>query len=366
MPDSREALHDSTTPTFHVAGMERHELARDTIALEVEEGIEGLKRMRLTLAAIGPFGNGRDEQLLYADGGLLDFGKKIEVSMGPRSAALQVFSGKVSALEMVLQQGRDPEVRVLAEDRLMDLRMTRRFKTYEEVTDAGLVQQIASQHGLSPQADVDGPTFKSVQQWNQSDLAFLRDRAQRLGADVWVEGDTLHMAARDRRKGGGDPITLIQGNDLLAVEIRADLAHQRTQQNVSGYDEVAKEAIAEEAAASVIAAEASQGRHGASVLSEAFGERATYRVRDVPFAAAEATAWAKAELLRRARRFVVARGITLGTPKLCVGSVVKLERVGPLFQGADYYVTQVVHAFDTEQGYRTHFEAERPWIGRAA
>ena len=364
MPDSRP-LHDSTTPSFQVGGTERHELARDTLALEIEEGIEGLKRMRLTLAAIGPFANDRDEKLLYVDGNVLDFGGKVDVSMGPRSASRKVFSGKVSAMEIVMQHGRDAEVRVLAEDRLMDLRMTRRFKTYEDVSDSDLVQRIASEHGLRSKTDVDGPTFKVVQQWNQSDLAFLRDRAQRLGADVWVEGDALHMAARDRRD-SGDAIALIQGGELLAVHIRADLAHQRTAQNVSGYDEVGKEAIAEEAGASVIAGEAKEGRHGAAVLAEAFGERPTYRVRDVPFAAAEATAWARAELLRRARRFLVARGVTLGTPALAVGSAVKLERVGALFEGGGYYVTHVVHAFDTEQGYRTHFEAERAWIGRAA
>src|SRR5258706_255941 len=80
--------------------------------------------------------------------------------------------------------------------------------------------------GIGAQADVDGPTYKTVQQWNQSDLAFLRERAQRLGADVWIEDDTLHVAARERRSSGSGRVTLIQGNDLLALEVRADLAHQ--------------------------------------------------------------------------------------------------------------------------------------------
>jgi uncharacterized protein len=364
MPDARDVLYDSTTPTFRVGGNERHELARDTLALEVEEDAAGMKRLRLTLAAIGPSGSGHDEALLYMDGRVLDFGTRLEVSMGPRSAAQAVFAGKVSALELAMQQGREPEVRVRAEDGLMDLRMTRRFRTYEDVSDADLAQQIAGRHGIGAQADVDGPTFKSVQQWNQSDLAFLRDRAQRLAADVWIENDTLHMATRERRTASESPITLIQGNDLLAIEVRADLAHQRTRQTVSGYDEVAKDSITEDAQGSVVASEASAGRSGPDVLGQAFGERPTYRVRDVPFASAEATAWAQAELKRRARRFVAVYGITLGTPALGVGSVVRLERVGPLFEGGDYYVTHVLHRFDTEEGYRTHFEAERPYIGR--
>jgi phage protein D len=323
-----------------------------------------MKRLRCTLGAIGPKSGARDEQLLYLDADIIDFGKKLEVAMGPRSSQRTVFAGKVSAIELTMHQGRDAEVRVFAEDKLMDLRMTRRFKTYEDVSEADLAQQIASQHGLTAQADLDGPTYKTVQQWNQSDLAFLRERAQRLSADVWIEGDTLHVAARDKRGGSANRVTLIQGNDLLALEVRADLAHQRTKQHVSGFDEVAKDAISEDAESSAVASEASSGRSGIDVLTEAFGERVTYRVRDVPFAGAEATAWAKAELLRRARRFVTMRGITLGTPTLAVGSAVKLERVGPLFEGEGYYVTHVAHCFDTHDGYRTHFEAERAWIGR--
>lgn len=366
MPDTRAVMYDSTTPVFYVGGRERFELGRDALALDIEEDTAGLKRLRFSLGAIGPRRGARDEQLLYLDGDILDFGTRLDVAMGPRSAGRTVFSGKVSGVELAMQHGRDPEVRVFAEDKLMDLRMTRRFKTYENVSEADLTQQIASQHGLSGQAEVEGPTYQTVQQWNQSDLAFLRERARRLCADVWIDGDTLHMAVRDKRSAATNRVTLIQGNDLLAVEIRADLAHQRTKQHVSGFDEVDQDAIDEDAEANVVSAEASGGRSGIDVLSQAFGERVTYRVRDVPFADAEARAWARAELLNRARRFVSVRGITLGSPTLTVGSIVKLERVAPLFEGDGYYVTRVAHCFDTREGYRTHFDAERAWIGRAS
>lgn len=365
MTDTRDVMYDSTAPVFRVGGAERAELARDTLAVEVEEDEAGLKRLACTLAAVGP-GGGRDEQLLYMDAATLDFGTQLQVDMGPRSAARQVFDGKVSALELAMHQGRDPEVRVLAEDRLMDLRMKRRFKTYENVSDADLVQQIAGEHGLTAQSQVDGPTYKTVQQWNQSDLAFLRERAARVGAEVWVEGATLHVASRANRRSAAPCVTLVQGNDLLAVEVRADLAHQRSTQNVSGYDEVAKAQIDEQSGSGDASGEAGGGRGGIAVLTQAFGDRATFRVRDVPFATADATAWAKAALLRRARRFLTVRGITLGTPTLAVGATLTLERVGPLFEGGEYYVTRVAHRFDTHEGYRTHFEAERAWIGNPA
>lgn len=364
MPDPRNVLLDSTTPKFFIGGRERIELARDISSLDIEETSFGLKRLRLTLDAIGPQRGARDEQLLYLDGDIIDFGVELTVSMGPASSALTVFGGLVSAIELSMEQGRAPQVKVFAEDKLMDLRMTRRFKTYENVSDADLVQQIAGQHGMAAQADASGPTYKIVQQWNQSDLAFLRDRARRLAADVWVEDGKLHMATRDQRN--GNAITLIQGNDLEAVQLRADLAHQRSSVWFSGFDEMDKDSIDEEAGASLVAAEASAGRNGPDILSQAFGERASHRVRDVPLADDQAKAWARADLLRRGRQFVTVRGITLGTAAMTVGSLLRLERVGPVFEGDGYYVTRVAHTFDTESGFRTFFDAERAWIGRNA
>jgi phage protein D len=364
MPDLNASLQASTIPAFTVGGQARAELTRDVALVHIDEDINGLKRLMAQFTAIGPTEGQTDEQLLWIDGRVLDFGAELTVGMGPTDARVDLFKGKISALELSMDQGRAPEVTCLAEDRLMDLRMTRRFKTYEEVSDADLVQQIASQHGLSAQADVNGPTFKLVQQWNQSDLAFLRERAMKLGADVWVEGDTLHLATRDQRQ--GPRVTLIQGSNLLQIRLAADLAHQRSEVQLGGFDDAQAESIDEAATDSVVSAEAQGHTHGLSVLQRAFGERKSHRVRDVPLMGSHAQAWAKASLLTRARRFVRASGVSTGNTDLRVGTQLRLERVSPLFEGDGYYVTRVQHQFDLTNGYRTHFEAERAWIGQGA
>lgn len=363
MPDPVAALQAFTAPAFTVAGQVVAGLTRDVTLVRIEEDIDGLRRLLANFVALGPGEGRRDEQINWLDGQVLDFGKELRVGMGPSHARVDLFAGKVSALELSMDQGRAPEVTCLAEDRLMDLRMTRRFKTYEQVTDDDLVQQIASQHGLRAQADVQGPTHAMVQQWNQSDLAFLRERARRLGAEVWVEDETLHLAARSERQ--GPRLTLIQGNSLVQVRLSADLAHQRSEVVVGGYDDDQAEAIDETAGAGDVAAEAQGQTHGPAVLERAFGERVSHRVREVPLQGGQARAWAKAALLARARRFVRAVGVAQGHPDLRVGTLLRLERVTPLFEGDGYRVTRVRHQFDLDSGFRTHFEAERPWIGQA-
>ena len=356
-------LFTSKAPVFKVGGEVKGELARDVSRLEIQEATDGLKTLVLRLVAEGPGNNSSEEEELYLDGKVIDFGKDLEVSIGPADNARIVFKGAISAIEASFSEGAEPYVAVFAEDALMNLRMTRRMKTWENVTDADIASQVASANGLSADTAAPGPTYKVVQQWNQSDLAFLRERARLLQAEVWFQGDTLCFKTRDNRS--APSMTLVQGRDLIDVQVRADLAHQRTKVKASGFDAGARDLIDEEAGADAIQAEISGGRIGPDVLQRAFGERVSYRVRENPLEAGEANAWAKAEMLRRSRSFVTALGTTDGSPDMVVGSLLKLDRVGAPFNGEGYYVVRVSHTYDLTAGFRTHFEAQRATINEA-
>lgn len=148
-------LFGSKAPVFKIDGDVRGELARDISMLEIEEATDGLKTMMLTLIAEGPKDNAPEEQELYLDGAIVDFGKPIEVSIGPSDESRIVFKGTISAVEASFKEGSEPHVSVYAEDALMNLRMTRRMKTWENTTDEGIASQIASANGLS--ADTAAP-----------------------------------------------------------------------------------------------------------------------------------------------------------------------------------------------------------------
>jgi phage protein D len=353
----------SSVPVFQVDGSVQGELARDLVRLDVNETTAGLKTLTARLTGHGPRQGAEQEVQRYLDGAILDFGKKLKVSLGPVGNQWTVFEGVISGLESSFREA-SAEVSVLAEDRLMRLRMTRRMRTYENVSDADIVRAIASEHGMQVSIDADGPTYDVVQQWNQSDLAFLRDRARLIQAEIWFQDDRLCFMTRPKRT--GTALTLVRGNDLIEIDARADLAHQRTKVAVSGYDASERDEIDEEAGADAIDAEIAGGRTGPAILEQAFGERVSYRVRDVPLLDEEARAWSRAEMLRRARAFVTVCGVTRGSPEMVVGSIVRLERVGHPFDGDGYYVTHVRHTYDTTSGHRTRFTAERPTIQEGA
>lgn len=348
----------SHAPVLSVDDSDEGRLGRDLLRLDIKEGCLGLRTLVAHFHAVGPDSDGSSEQLSYLDGEVVDVGSALAVVIGPPGGERQVFHGTASAIEVSFSEGGAPYVTVFAEDALMRLRLRERTASYTDMTDSDIVAEIASDHGLGAAAEADGPTYPVVQQWEQSDLAFLRDRALRLNAEIWVDSDdTLHFADREQRPGAD--LMLVQGNELVTVTLRADLAHQRSEVEFRGWDDTAVEAISETAGGDVVAAEAAGGRLGPDVVSEVFGEAPLSRARQDALDTATAQAYAEAEMRRRARAFVTVEGTTSGTPDLVPGARLDLRRVGRPFEGDGYRATWVHHSYDLTTGYRTSFRAER-------
>ncbi len=361
MTDVAVHPYASHAPVLAVDSQTEGALARDLLRLDVEEGTLGLRTLVAHFHAVGPESDGSTEQLSYLDGAIVDIGKPIEVTLGPPGGERKVFAGTISAIEVSFEEGAAPFVSVFAEDALMRLRMTERTATYTDATDADIVAEIATAHGLDSAAVAEGPTYPLVQQWEESDLSFLRQRALRLNAEIWIDSDdTIHFADREQRD--GVELVLVQGNELVAVQARVDLAHQRTEVTYRGWDDAGVEAIAETATGDVVAAEVAEGRIGPDVVPQTFAESAMTRARRDVLSADAATAYAEAEMRRRARSFVTVDGTTSGSPDLVPGTKLDLRRVGRPFEGAGYRVTHCRHTYDPETGYRTHFRAERPAV----
>jgi len=345
-------------PTLSVDGRDLPELREAVLSLVVEETTDGLYRCE---ASFGNWGTRRGSvDFLYFDRELFDFGKDFSIRMGPGRTAETIFAGRITALEGRYPAKRPPEITILAEDRLQDLRMTRRSRSFEDVDDQEVIETIAADHGLGTEVDIEGPRHAVLAQVNQSDLAFLRERARAIDAELWIAAGRLHVQARARRQAG--EIELTYGRGLRELQVRADLAGQRSRWSVAGWDPSAKDAIEETADAQSIQSELEGGESGARLLGSALSEHGERSVHQAPLTSAEAQALAGAEFRRMARRFIQGQAVAEGDARLRVGSRVRLGGLGALFDGA-YSVTEVRHSFDGQNGFRTHFEVERPGLG---
>lgn len=326
----------------------------------VEETATGLYRCELTLPNWGPTEGGGGPDYVFFDRSTFDFGKSIRLVAGAGDTEATVFNGRITALEADYPHARPPELTVLAEDRLQDLRMKRRTRSFEEMSIAQIAEMIASGYNLTPSVSLpEAPTSRTYAQVNQSDLAFLRECAVAVDGEVWVDGTTLHVKPRDQRDAGEVTITYKQG--LREFSVMADVARQCTEYVVSGWDSTAKKAIVGQATQSVISNELNGGIAGAATLRQSWGPRRQQMSHTVPLSPEEAEVYAKARFRHQARRFVTGTGVALGDGRIHVGTRLTLQGLGPMFSGA-YIVTVARHTYDSQTGYRTQFEVQRPAI----
>jgi len=354
--DANRSAITSARPKLEVDGQARPELDSGLLRLQVSDTADGLATCE---AEFGNWGANAQGQLgfLWFQRDVLEFGKRFVVKLGDDT----LFEGKVTAIEARFPALTPPTLVVRVDDPLQDLRMNRRTRCFERVSDADVLNQIANDHGLQTDINLSGPTWPLLVQANESDLAFLRRRMLVADADLVVADGKLTAQPRPSRP--RPAMTLVHGGTLRRFHVAADLAHQRTSLHCTGWDVANKQAVSEEATASSLGNEASAGDSGPQILQQTFGARHDTVSHRVPPDAASARTEAESHLRALARRFVRGHGETDTDVRLRAGSSVQLDGLGPLFSGA-YGLSEVLHRFDETHGLRTEFTAERAWLGR--
>jgi phage protein D len=354
---------DDARPTVLIDGQESEDLRQGLLAAMIAEDTQGLARCEASFGNLDS-GSGTGVAFRYFDRKTLDFGKAFKIAL----KGDVLFEGRITGMEARFPANTPPELMVLAEDALQDLRMTRRTRTFVDQSDADVFNKIADDHQMGKNVQLSGGSHKVLAQVNQSDLAFLRERARAIEAELWVTTDasgkpTLNAAKRSAR--GGSPLKLEWPTDIREFNVLADLAGQRTAVAATGWDVSAKDKVTYSATDSDLGSELGSDDSGASILKAKLGERKESLVHGVPFTQAEAQDRAQAYFKMQARRFVVGYGVARTTGQLRVGTFVDLDGLGPLFNGK-YYLSEVRHLFDGAKGLRTELCAERAGLGRPA
>jgi len=339
-------------PTLEIDGERQSTLESALLSMELNDAVDSIARAELSF---GNWGGADSPGFQHFDRKLLEFGKALVVKIADEIA----FEGRIGAIVADFPETSPPTIGVLAEDRLQDLRMTRRSRSFADKSLGDIVRQIAGEHGLTADVSLSGPTTKLVAQVNQSDLALLHDLARREDAQIWVEGKKLRAAATRPT----DKVELRWPGALREFHVEADLAHQRTALVAAGWDVAAKETASHRAADSAISSEVGSLDAGAKILAGAFAARVDTVAHGVARDAQEAKAIAEAGFRQLARRFVRGHGIAETRAGLRVGATLALSGLGKLFDG-DYRMTAVTHLFDLTDGQRSEFACERPGLGQ--
>lgn len=339
-------------PVIEIDGQRQDRLESALQAMVLADGIDTMANAELVLGNWG----GETPGFQWFGRDIIDFGKPLTIKLGNET----LFSGRITAIGGEFPDGGPPRLTVLAEDRLQDLRMTRRTRSFTAASLADVARAIASDHGLSAQVSIDAANQPAIAQVNQSDLAFLHDLAWREDAVVWVDAGTLQVA----RRRPSTRVALAWAGTLREFSVIADLAGQASALVAAGWNVADRAAASHRSEASAIAAELGNDEGGGAILERALGARIATLAHALPRNDSEARAVAEAQFARQARRFVTGEGVAETRAALAPGATLALSGLGPLFDG-DYRATRVTHRFDQASGLRSEFTCERPGIGRS-
>lgn len=280
-------------------------------------------------------------------------GSKVDVAFaGSGGEPVGVTAGEVTAIAVEQGAGGRHELVLIGLDVTHRLVKGPKTRSFQQMTDADIVGQIADEHGFDADIDATGEVNDYVLQTSQSDYAFLKARAERIGFDVWVSDDTLFFK-REPRSATAPP-ELRWGENLHKFKVRFSSSERCDEVTVRGWDPVAKTAVVGRANEGDVGTTAPAAGEMTSAARSGFGDVARFAGQFPVTTQAEADALAQSLLLKASGDEVIARGEASGDPLISAGATVRVSSVGAKLTG-DYRITSVEHVYGAGSPYTTRF-----------
>ena len=279
-------------------------------------------------------------------------GTRIDIAFSSESDMVTVTRGEVTALTVEPGPRGRHQLVVSGLDATHRLARGPKSRSFLNMTDADIVSQIAADHGLDTDIDATTEVNAYVLQHSQSDYAFCRDRAERIGFDLWVAEGKLffkrHAEAQET------PPTLTWGDNLLAFRARFASAERCDEVTVRGWDPAAKAAIVGRSDQGDAGTTARAATDLADSARRAFGRITRFAGQFPVSSQSEADALARSLHLKASGDEVTVRGEARGNPLIAAGANVELSQVGDRLAGT-YRVTSVEHMHGADLAYTSRF-----------
>jgi len=291
-----------------------------------------------------------DPALKLLDEGTFDLTHSVEISAeGEGGKAVPLIQGVITALEPEFKAGMNAELTVRGYDSLYKLYRDTKSKTFLNVKDSDLAEEIATANGLRSEVTATKTVHDHIYQDNESDFSFLSKRAWRNGFECFVDEKKLIFRKPSTKSADS---TLTWGQELLWFSLRETLAEQVKEVVVKGWD-VERQVP--------IIGRASEGQLYPDVVKSADVTKWAQDVGagrlvivDQPVASQdEADILAAARLDEISGAFIEAEGVALRRPEIKAGKALKLRGLGKRFSGI-YLVTSTTHLYAAD-GFKTRF-----------
>ncbi|MCC5637949.1 VgrG-related protein [Nostoc sp. CHAB 5844] len=331
------------------------DLINDILQITVEESLH-LPGM-FTLVIRNDYFPGLTEEKTWKHQSLFAIGKKIKI--GFVSSTTQnvdfenaeqgyVLEGEITAIEAEFTSGSQAPIVIRGYDVSHRLHRGRYNRSFQNVTDSDVVNQIIGELGIAA-GTVTSTTIVHdyIFQENQTNMEFLRERAARLGFELYVQDGKLNF----RQPAQDQSLSLKWLEDIHNFRVRVSSAEQVSSVEVRGWDYTKKQPIISTASTEQVITNTDNGK--GSQTSTKFSLQPKMIVVDKPvFSVNEAQKIAQALCNELGGEFIAADAKGEGNPDIRPGKVIKLTDMGS-YSGS-YYVTETRHLFH-ERKFMTEF-----------
>ncbi len=298
-----------------------------------------------------------DDDLTWLDNAQLDFGKSVQIDaivdaeQSSSGTPVTLITGEITALEPSFSSDGHVSMAIRGYDKTHRLYLARKTKTWLNIKDSDLASQVASGASLSVEADATTVQYPQVFQYNQTDIEFLKARAERIGYQVYGLDGKLYFKKSDNFPASS--VNLVFLENLTSFEPRWTLSQQVDTADVKGWDPKQKTAITNTSSPVTTFNQGGMTKGAGSYLSMAIASE-KYTIVDQPvISTADAKAVGDGVSNAISREFVQAEGTCVGTPSIKAGCTVNITKIGTRFSG-NYFITSATHIW-TAAGYETRF-----------
>ncbi len=283
---------------------------------------------------------------------LFRIGTEIEISFRSEGALTVVTTGEVTAIGVEQAGGGRHELVLQGLDVTHRLAREPKSRSFVQMTDADIAEAVAGDYRFETDIEATGEVREYVLQAAQTDLSFLRERAHRIGFDLWIAGGTLHYKRRPEAE--AEPPALRWGDNLHKFKVRLSSAERCDEVVVRGWDPLGGVAVVGTANGRDPGTDAPAASDANTDARGAFGTSTRFAGQFPVASQIEAEALAQSLIQRASGGEVVVRGEAAGDPRIAAGSEVAISGVGERLAGR-YLVTAVEHVYGTGSPYVTRF-----------
>jgi len=271
-----------------------------------------------------------------SEGDLFAPGKEIEILAGYRSQEDRIFKGILVGQKIRVRQDGRGLLTLLCRHPLYQATLTRRCRTWNDITDAEAISSSFGEYGVTVTAAGGGVTHAALSQYQATDWDFALTRARANGLFL-IPGDSggelIHPDLTQ------DPALSLQfGATVLELDAEFDIRDQPAAVISTAWDPSSQQVI-EATGAEPDLLEA--GNPAPADMAAIHGQSLATR-HPGAINAEELQAFADAALLWRRLGAITGRVRCTGTPASLPGTILKLAGAGARFSG-DFLVSAVRH-----------------------